>query len=463
MFDHTTLVELLSNQASKRPDQLAYRFLAKGEIVGESSSYTFGRLAVRARAVGSWLLENGYAGQRALLLFPPGLDFIESFLGCLCAGVIAVPAFPPRSDRTLPRLTAMVASAKPALILATDSIARSTRGLERATDLTALRWQVSSEIPDSLARHWSDPGVTAESIAFLQYTSGSTGSPKGVMVSHRNLLANQRAIVDAMRHTPEDLQGWSGDLFVSWLPLQHDMGLIGPMLQGLYIGGTTTLMSPLHFLQKPMRWLQAISHYRAHTSGGPNFAYDLCVGKVQANPALLEGLDLSCWKTAFNGAEPVRWETLQRFAQTFAPCGFRLESFVPCYGMAETTLLVSGRRDRPLPAVLETDPDALMCGRAEPNPSGRALVGCGRSDEVVKIVDPQSRAECADSEIGEIWIHGPSVAQGYWQNAEASAQTFGATLRGEEQARRTYLRSGDLGFVRGRDLFITGRLKDLLV
>ena len=338
MFDPATLVELTAYRAKTQPDDLAYRFLVSGDLEGEIRERTFADLDNRARAIGAWLQDAGYAGERAILLFPPGVEFMESFLGCLYAGVIAVPAFPPRSERTLPRLQAIIANACPALVLATATIANGARNMsERAADVRALRWQVSSEIPDALASAWKDPEINPQTTAFLQYTSGSTGRPKGVMVSHHNLLSNQCALSKAFRTREQDLEGWPGDVYASWLPLQHDMGLIAPALQTLYCGRSTTLLSPLHFLQKPLRWLHAISHYGAHTAGGPNFAFDLCVSKVGDNPALLEKLDLSRWDVAFNGAEPVRAETLDRFAETFAPCGFRREAFVPCYGMAAGT------------------------------------------------------------------------------------------------------------------------------
>ena len=464
MFDPVTLVELTVSRARTQPSALAYRFLVSGEVDGEIREWTFADLDRRARAIGAWLQDAGYAGERAVLLFPPGVEFMESFLGCLYAGVIAVPAFPPRSERTLPRLQAIIANARPRLVLATASIANSARAMsERAADLRALRWQVCSEIPDGIESAWRAPTIDPSTIAFLQYTSGSTGTPKGVMVSHGNLLSNQRVMCRASRTSEQDLEGWQGDVYASWLPLQHDMGLIGPALQTLYTGRSTTLMSPLHFLQKPFRWLHAISHFGAHSVGAPNFAYELCVSKVGGHPELLAKLDLSRLDAASNGAEPVRWETLKRFSETFAPCGFRPEAFVPCYGMAEATLMVSGWRPRREPTVLHLDPEAMLEGRTEPNPNGRPAVSCGHWYEDLKIVDPATCVECPEGVVGEVWLHGPSVAHGYWQDERATAETFHARVRDAAGSDRKYLRTGDLGFVRERELFITGRLKDLMI
>jgi acyl-CoA synthetase (AMP-forming)/AMP-acid ligase II len=315
-----TFIELVRYRALSQPEDIAYRFLVTGDIDGDIQQRTFRQLERRARAIAAWLQENEYADQHVLLLHPPGLDCLEAFLGCLFAGSIAVPAFPPRSIRALPRIAAIIAQARPKLVLTTAEIAQGVQSMsEFIPDLAALTYVVSADIEDGLSQNWSAPEVNPESIAFLQYTSGSTSHPKGVMISHGNLLSNQLAISKAFNQTPEQIADWRGDIHASWLPLQHDMGLIGFAIQSIYVGKTTSLMSPLSFIQKPVRWLQVISHFGAHASGGPNFGYDLCVQKINLTPELIERLDLSHWTEALNGAEPVRWETLERFAKKFEP------------------------------------------------------------------------------------------------------------------------------------------------
>jgi amino acid adenylation domain-containing protein len=443
----STLVDLLCRRAAERPDGLAYVFLADGET--EAERLTYGELDRRARAVAAWLQGRlqgrGAAGERVLLLFSPGLEFITAFFGCLYAGAVAVPTYPPRPGRAQPRLRAIAGDARPRFALAGSAIAAiGARAPVWAGEIPAMagvEWQAAAEISDELAAAWREPALGPETLAFLQYTSGSTADPKGVMVSHGNLLHNEEVIRTACGHTAEST-------FVSWLPMYHDMGLIGSVLQPLYLGAPCVLLSPAAFLQRPVRWLQAISRYRAHTSGAPDFAYGLCVRKVP--PEERERLDLSGWKVAFNGAEPVRAETLAEFATAFAPSGFRSEAFFPCYGLAEATLIVSGLR-RPEPPRVEAF-------------NGRPLVSCGPAGlgQTVAIVDSESLRERAAEEVGEIWVSGPSVAQGYWGKPEESALTFRARLAGKGMEQE-FLRTGDLGFLRGGELFVTGRLKDLII
>ncbi|HEX7186575.1 MAG TPA: amino acid adenylation domain-containing protein, partial [Thermoanaerobaculia bacterium] len=450
--DPATLIERLRSRALLAPGRRVYTFLADGEE--EQGRLTFAELDERARAIAAELRRRCRPGDRALLLYPPGLDFAAAFFGCLYAGLVAVPAYPPRSPRALPRLRSILEDSSPALALAPAASAARIRGwFARHPDLPSIPWLATDEVPLAMAEEWRDPGVRGDDLAFLQYTSGSTSAPKGVMVSHGNLVHNQRVIEGACRHGEESV-------FVSWLPVYHDLGLIGQVLQAVWTGAHCVLMAPVAFLQHPPRWLRAVSRYRATTSGGPNFAYELCLRKVAA-----EGLDLSSWQVAFNGAEPVRASTLERFAEAFAPAGFRREALYPCYGLAETTLMVSGGRPEVAPAVHAFDPEALAAGRiaaAGDGGAGRPLVGCGGilSDLEAVIADPETGAACRPGRIGEIWVAGGSVARGYWNRPEETERIFGARL---PDGRGPFLRTGDLGFLHEGELFITGRIKDLII
>ncbi|HEY8021205.1 MAG TPA: condensation domain-containing protein [Thermoanaerobaculia bacterium] len=452
-----SLVAVLRARAAGDPDRRLYTFLSDGER--EEETLTAAELDRKARAIGAALQSAGAQGQRALLLYPPGLDFVAAFLGCLYGGVAAVPAYPPRSNRNLPRLLAIARDARPALALTTSALAAKLGGLAAAVpELAAVRLLATDDLEPGAAEGWRDPGSDRGTLAFLQYTSGSTADPKGVMVTHGNLLHNEEMIRQAFRQS-------ASSVIVGWLPLYHDMGLIGNVLQPLFLGAPCILMSPVAFLQSPKRWLAAISRYRATTSGGPNFAYDLCVRKIP--PAERADLDLSSWDTAFNGAEPVREETLARFAEAFAPAGFRRQAYYPCYGLAEATLFVAGAsRDTGGPVSAAVfDAAALERGEAAPGePGGRALVGCGRawSGQEIAIVDAESATRAPADRVGEIWVRGESVARGYWRNREATAATFGARLAAEA-GEGPWLRTGDLGFLAGGELYITGRIKDLII
>ncbi len=376
-FGSPSLVEILRWRALHQPDRLAYRFLADGEE--EEATFTYAELDRRARAIGAMLQDLDARGERALLLYPASLDYVAAFFGCLYGGTIAVPAYPPRPNRPMPRIRAIVSDAQATVTLTTSAVyAGIERRLEDLPDVKALHWRTTDDLADEagLAAAWRDPGVGRDTLAFLQYTSGSTATPKGVMVSHGNLLHNEELIKRACEHEAETP-------CVSWLPLYHDLGLIGNMIQSLYVGTPCTLMSPVAFLQSPVRWLRAISKYGGHTSGGPNFAYELCSFKI--SPEQREGLDLSSWRVAFNGAEPVRQETLERFARIFEPYGFRREALFPCYGLAETTLIVSGGdkhsppRPRPLPRRRAgAQPRGRGGGRGAVAGPGRLRQGAGR-------------------------------------------------------------------------------------
>ncbi|MDF0674702.1 MAG: amino acid adenylation domain-containing protein [Nitrospira sp.] len=455
-----TLVDLARQRADRFTNRTAYTFLTDGE--SETCEVTYGELDRQARAIAAWLQSLGAQGERAILLYPPGLDYIAAFFGCLYAEVVAVPAYPPQRKRTLGRLHAVLADSGATFALTTakvragiDRLCRQDPGMD---EFRKVQWIETDAIPEGIERTWRPPALTARTLAFLQYTSGSTGSPKGVMVSHENLLHNQRMIQEAFGHTEETT-------VLGWLPLYHDMGLIGNVLQPLYLGRPCVLMSPVHFMQKPVRWLSAISRYRATTSGAPNFAYDLCVRQISAEERA--SLDLSSWLVAFNGAEPIHAGTLDRFSEKFGPCGFRREAFYPCYGLAEATLFVAGGERGAAPVVRTVQKAAMERGRiidsTRADSSTQRLVGCGRigADQQVMIVNPETLSRCLQRQVGEIWVKGPSVAQGYWKCPETTALTFAATMA--DTGEGPYLRTGDLGVSQDGELFVVGRLKDLII
>jgi len=465
MTDHTnpptggyiSVVSLLRRRAAESPDRLAYAFLADGET--ERGRVTYSQLDLQARAFAATMQSLGLAGEPALLLYPPGLDYVTALFGCFYAGVVAVPAYPPRRNRSLERLRTVIADARVAAVLTSPVINPAVDDLvAEIPGLRAIPRLLSDQYAVATADSWHDPKLCGDSLALLQYTSGSTATPKGVMLTHGNLLHNCHWIRRRFGQTSDS----SG---LVWLPPYHDMGLIGGILEPLYMGGPCYLMAPVTFFGSPFAWLQAISRYRATTSGGPNFAYDLCARKVTAEQRAT--LDLSCWDLAFCGAEPIRAETIERFAATFAPCGFRKEAFYPCYGLAEATLLAAGGRKGVAPRTLIIQKTALEANQVlpcHPEADGaRTVIGCGRTldDQLVTIVHPEKLTHCAPGEVGEIWVCGPSVAKGYWGRPEETSQTFGAYIA--ETGEGPYLRTGDLGFVHNAQLYITGRLKDLII
>jgi amino acid adenylation domain-containing protein len=454
--EYSDLAELLLARTASSPEQVVFTFLRDEEK--DEVSWTYAELEQRARAIAAELQSQDCFGQRIILLYPSGLEFIAAFWGCLLAGAIAVPAYPPRSNRNLFRLAAIAMDCRAKAALTTRQILeRMNPSSADAGLFQSIRIIPTDDLPITAAEAWKRPDLKSESIALLQYTSGSTGVPKGVMVSHANLLHNEALIQKAFRQSSESV-------IVGWLPLYHDMGLIGNVLQPIYCGARCILMSPVSFLQSPVRWLNAISQYRATTSGGPNFSYDLCVRKV--GPAEEEKLDLGSWTVAFNGAEPVRSETMQRFARRFAKAGFRPEAFAPCYGLAEATLFVSGHVGEAV-RTLRVDSEALaghqVRRRVKKNAIARALTSSGRTAPGVKvrIVDHESGIGCAEHQVGEIWVAGPSIAQGYWGRPEESERVFRARILRSSQG--TFLRTGDLGFLENGELFVTGRLKDLII
>ena len=452
-----TLIDVLTEHSLAQPDAVAYTFLTDGERIG--SQLTYSDLDQRARAIGATLQQLGAAGERVMLLYPSGLEYIAAYMGCLYAGSVAVPMFPPHRKHSSERLQSVVTDAQAAFALTTEALLpQAAQWREHTPGLKALRWLATDTVDNAIETAWQTPSLDADDIAFLQYTSGSTSAPKGVMVSHGNLMHNERMLQQACENTAETV-------CVSWLPLHHDMGLIGNVLQTLFVGGHGVLMRPSAFVQHPVRWLQAISTFRGSFSGGPNFAYDLCVQKVTDEQR--SALDLSCWSLAFSGAEPIRIETFDRFAESFAASGFRRCSWYPTYGLAEATLFVSGGCKAAQPVVYSVDKTALAQHRmASAQPGGadvQRLVGCGQAQlgQEIRIVDPLTRQLCAPGHVGEIWVAGESVARGYWNNPQATAQTFQAHVA--DTGEGPFLRTGDLGCLQDGELVVTGRLKDMMI
>lgn len=512
-------IDLLENNLTTVADRIAYTFLIDGDI-NNTIEMTYSELDAKARTIAALIQQNAKIGDRILLVYPPGLDFVAAFFGCLYAGTIAVPTYPPQAQELATKLQLIIDNSQPALCLSTTDIIQKLKQLDHPNHLPVyslleklshalghhpheklhehsewhfadLSWLATDHLSVALAKHWQKPLLAADQLALLQYTSGSTGNPKGVMVSHGNLLHNLATIYQQCGLN-DDCQT------VSWLPPYHDMGLIGSILQTVYGRFPCRMMAPMAFLKRPARWLQAITHYQANISVAPNFAYDLCVDRISAEDKA--ALDLSCWELALNGAEPVRASTIEKFTQAFKPYGFRRQTFYPCYGMAETTLFISGPKKLEGPQIKIVDKTALEKnkiidpyskisprGGAEgrppeiaqaisgvpqrqdpepPNPeamdTNQTLISSGHPAPTyqLRIVDPDSKAICTDDQIGEIWVASPSVTQGYWGQEQLTQECFQAyTMNGEGP----FFRTGDLGFCQNDELFVTGRLKDLII
>lgn len=454
-----TLADLIAHRAQATPDKVAYIFLRDGQ--SDELPLTYAQLDRKARLIAAHLRESMPVGSRVLINHPPGLEYISSFFGCLYASMIAVPVYPPRFNQKLDRLNSIVTSATPSAALTSKQTMETLRqSISESPLLAPLRWiETDALVDEEVQLKFAPP--SSESLAFLQYTSGSTSDPKGVMLSQGNLMANLEGIRRAF--------GLHGDSRgVIWLPPYHDMGLIGGVLEPAYVGFPVVLFSPFAFLQRPFRWLQAVSKYRATTTGAPNFAYELCTRRMSDEQ--IAELDLSSVDLAFCGAEPIRGEMIDRFAERFAPAGFKRSAFYPCYGLAEATLMVSGGAKPEEPVLLAIDGqrlenDGLAVASTDPgHKHERTLVGCGKeiAAHKVRVVDPKTHALCSDGVVGEIWFHGPSVAQGYWQKPEDTESHFHARIA-DDPSGEDFLRTGDLGFLKDGELFVTGRLKDLLI
>ena len=458
LSQYASFIDILLTYVQSKPQETAFVHLLNGEQ--ESGSFTYEKLDRRARAIAAHLQSKDLAGERALILFPSSIDFIAAFFGCLYAGVIAVPAFPPQKTRGVDRIASIVHNAGAKIAMVSTNLMESlqkNRKFQQSNLFDNIEWLHTDTIDDELAERWKKPDLNRDNLAFLQYTSGSTGDPKGVMVSHGNILDNCAVIGQAYKIQAEDVA-------VCWLPMYHDMGLIGHMLFPSSHGLQSVFMPPTAFLEKPVRWLQAMTKYNGSLSAAPNFGYELCAEKIY-NDALAN-IDLSKWTVAINGSEPVRGETMHNFYNKFKQCGFRMQTFISSYGMAETTLLITCEDKDDEPTILHFDGEALEKNRAEltnvdaVNAVAKASCGIPRFGRMA-IVNPETLEEVSENQIGEIWVKGESVAQGYWNNADATKETFQAHIVSTNEG--PFLRTGDLGFLRNTELFFTGRLKDLII
>lgn len=460
----SNLVDLLRFWASRCSVRAAYTFQRDDR---HETVLDYATLDLRARAIAADLQRTCRPGDRALLLYPAGLDFITAFFGCAYAGVLAVPVCYPKPKRPMPRLLSIARDADARVALTNCRTLEQFDFHTANRELSRIQWLPTDEkTPDALAESWEPHSPSRDDLAFLQYTSGSTSDPKGVMVSHGNLLHNLEAIRRGFNLELDLQAGEPRNKGVFWLPAYHDMGLIGGILTPLYVGGHSLLMSPGAFLHQPYRWLEAIAETRSSISGAPNFAYDLCVSKI--SPERRRELDLSCWEICFCGAEPIQAETLEGFAAAFRESGFRREAFYPCYGLAESTLMAAGGDGPAAPFVKTVVRDALAEHRVTELNGNRSLavqdlVCCGSAvlDHQIAIVDPETFCRRLPNQVGEIWIKGPSVARGYWNRPEETAHTFGAQIADDGDG--PYLRTGDLGFLENDRLYVTGRLKDVII
>lgn len=466
-----SIVEVLRTRALRQPDHVALTFV--DDNGGAPTDVSLGELDRDARRIAALLQTVEIRGRRVIVALPPGKLYNSAFWGCLYAGAVAVPVYPPFSPIMAARLSTIAADCGAAIAL-TDSLMNQTRKrLEhQAPELSRIRWIEVDRLAPGTEGLWVDPCVAPRDLAFLQYTSGSTGDPKGVMISHHNLQSNLVALIEAGENvhgidfTRGERQG--ADRGLSWLPPYHDMGL-NAMLLPVVARAHSVQCSPMWFLRRPERWVRFVSQYRIATTAAPNFAYEMAIERA----ALLEHeqLDLSCWKLAVCGAEPVHQTTIERFCEVFGRWNFEPASFRPTYGMAEATLLVSSAKSRKPSLCCYLDRDALQADRVvlvdRDAPNAVPVVGCGaaQGDLVIVIADPASHRLCASDRVGEIWLRGSNIAQGYWGRAELSAEVFDAYLSGPAPDVPTgpYMRTGDKGFWHEGELFIKGRLKETII
>ena len=449
-----TYIEVIKNRTIEKPEHVVFRYLNDG--INENESYTYQQLETRAKAMGAAMQEVAEKGERVLLLFPPGLSYVASLFACFYSGFIAVPAYPPRRNRNLHRVNTIIEDSGVTVSIISQKVYNDIeRNFADDEKLKNIKWIIYEDIEDELAEKWTDVEIKPEDVALLQYTSGSTGNPKGVMLTQLNLLYNSEYIHQTFEFNIESVG-------MNWLPIFHDMGLIGGVLQAAYGGLLNIGMPPTAFLKNPLNWLKAMEKYGGTTGGGPNFGFDYCIEKISGEDK--KKLDLSKVKTFYCGAEPVRKNTMEEFHKQF---GIEARQMYPVYGMAETTLIASGGYQSEKPKYLRIKSDALAKGIIEiaeqDNEKSTELVGCGHTwmETRIEIIDPETFKLKSENEVGEIWISGPTVAKGYWGKPEETKRTFGAFTTDTNEG--PFLRTGDLGFLRDGELYITGRLKDIII
>jgi acyl-CoA synthetase (AMP-forming)/AMP-acid ligase II len=450
-----TIVDFMKDRADRNANDLAFRFMGNGEVDGPITEWTFSEFYHQSAGVAEELVEQGLAGSSVLLAFPPGLDFVKAFYGCLLAGARAVPVpLPnPNSKNPLGRILNTARACDASTVLTDQGVAAMAETMVSGLPIS-LR-----AVSDRVATDWAGPRAELNEVAYLQFTSGSTGHPKGVAVKHVNAVSNVRLMGEMLRLN-------STKPALVWAPHYHDLCLVGFVLGPVYYGYQSTLMSPMDFLLKPVRWLRAMSHYKIANTACPNFGYEYSARRIK--PEECEGLDLSHWIVAGNGGEPVLQQTLEKFTKKFGPYGFRPQTFMPTYGMAESVLFVAGLKSLSQPPkVLRLSATDLekhtVRVLADNEPGGRDFVSCGRpgSGHRVIAVDPVTLTPSKPDQIGELWVQGPSVPSGYWGLPEESAATFEGRLADTKEG--PFLRTGDLGVVTDGEVYLTGRIKDLII
>ncbi len=457
-WNYKTLPDILRRRAKLQKDELLYIFLADGE--NEKDKYSYKKLDHQAKAIAVEIQKISEKGDRVLMLFPSGMEYIVSLFGCFYSGTIAVPAYPPRRNRNFFRIQSIINNSGATIAMTTKSIFNLIdRNFADEESLKGIKWIIFEDVNLDDEKNWNNPNLLPDDIALLQYTSGSTGAPKGVMVSHKNIVVNSEIIRKAFEYHQHH------SLVVSWLPSFHDMGLIGCTFQPLYSGYPTVFMPPVSFLQKPENWFKAVTKYKGTSIGAPNFSYDYCTEKIAKED--LVNYNLSNLNNVFCGAEPIRKETFVNFTEKFKTSGFLKNAFYPCYGLAENTLIVTGGYNSDEPKYINIDSTFLEKNKIKildkETENSKSFVGCGHvwNDTKVKIVNPEKFIECNNDEVGEIWVQGPSVCKGYWNNPEETERTFNAFLSDKKEG--SFLRTGDLGFMYEDNLFVTGRIKDLII
>lgn len=456
-FNGSSLIELIEHRAKYQPDKIAYTHLKDRE--GDIEEITYADFAEKVKQLAARLQKFDVSGERIVLMYPPGIDYTVAYFAVIFAGAIAVPVYEPRQSTHFNRIERILADCSPKLLLTKDKVVKATSDeiLEKLSQFGATWITTDSADFCSGDETWQQVSLAKDSVVFLQYTSGSTGNPKGVMVTNGNLLHNSEMI---RLVTGQD----QSSCMVTWLPPYHDMGLIGGLIQPLYSGYHCVILSPISVIQRPIKWLNAIRDFKGTISGGPNFIYEACVKRIRDKQ--LVDCDLSSWQVAFNGAEPINADTVNAFSERFKEFGFNHSSHLPCYGMAETTLMVTSADNTESPIISAFDKEQLQADygtRSNQLDSAVSLVSSGKvvPGLEIKIVDPETALELSYGQVGEVWVRGDSVAVGYWQKAPITGEDFVGILNGDTENR--YLRTGDLGFVDNEEVFITGRIKDLII